>query len=60
MKPAVVGLVGGTNWVADSVFAGLQDGKLKLIGLVTELGEYLNSEDGATRSKSMYVNGTTD
>ncbi|KAF1911583.1 RNAPII transcription regulator C-terminal-domain-containing protein [Ampelomyces quisqualis] len=31
----------------------LEDGQLKLISLVTELGEYLNSEDGATRSKTM-------
>ncbi|KAF2035978.1 ARM repeat-containing protein [Setomelanomma holmii] len=31
----------------------LKDGQLKLISLVTDLGEYLNSEDGATRSKTM-------
>jgi DNA repair/transcription protein MET18/MMS19 len=31
----------------------LKDGQLKLISLVTDLGEYLNSEDGATRAKSM-------
>ena len=30
----------------------MKDGQLKLITLVTDLGEYLNSEDGATRSKS--------
>ncbi|KAJ4372079.1 hypothetical protein N0V83_003852 [Neocucurbitaria cava] len=31
----------------------LKDGELKLISLVTDLGEYLNSEDGAIRSKTM-------
>ncbi|CAE7202912.1 hypothetical protein PTNB73_05635 [Pyrenophora teres f. teres] len=31
----------------------LEDGKLKLVSLVTDLGEYLNSEDGATRAKTM-------
>ncbi|CAO2656619.1 Nn.00g054220.m01.CDS01 [Neocucurbitaria sp. VM-36] len=31
----------------------LKNGELKLISLVTDLGEYLNSEDGATRSKTM-------
>ncbi|KAF1829812.1 hypothetical protein BDW02DRAFT_634157 [Decorospora gaudefroyi] len=31
----------------------LQNGELKLVSLVTDLGEYLNSEDGATRSKTM-------
>ncbi|EAT87854.2 hypothetical protein SNOG_04094 [Parastagonospora nodorum SN15] len=33
----------------------LKDGQLKLISLVTDLGEYLNSEDGATRSKSEFA-----
>ncbi|KAF2847670.1 MMS19 nucleotide excision repair protein-like protein [Plenodomus tracheiphilus IPT5] len=31
----------------------LANGELKLISLVTDLGDYLNSEDGATRSKTM-------
>ncbi|KAI8940447.1 hypothetical protein NX059_004133 [Plenodomus lindquistii] len=31
----------------------LKNGELKLISLVTDLGEYLNSEDGVTRSKTM-------
>ncbi|RYN26544.1 hypothetical protein AA0112_g8253 [Alternaria arborescens] len=31
----------------------LKNGELKLISLVTDLGEFLNSEDGATRSKTM-------
>ncbi|KAH7379206.1 MMS19 nucleotide excision repair protein-like protein [Phaeosphaeria sp. MPI-PUGE-AT-0046c] len=31
----------------------LKNGQLKLIDLVTDLGEYLNNEDGATRSKTM-------
>ncbi|CAI6277269.1 unnamed protein product [Periconia digitata] len=31
----------------------LSDGSLKLLTLIQELGEYLNSEDGATRSKTM-------
>jgi DNA repair/transcription protein MET18/MMS19 len=29
----------------------LKDGELRLLTLVEELGEYFNSEDGATRSK---------
>ncbi|KAL5114721.1 hypothetical protein ACEQ8H_007390 [Pleosporales sp. CAS-2024a] len=33
--------------------ARLKDGQLKLVDLVTDLGEHLNSQDGATRSKSM-------
>ncbi|PVI08155.1 hypothetical protein DM02DRAFT_511273 [Periconia macrospinosa] len=31
----------------------LSEGNLKLLTLIEELGEYLNSEDGATRSKTM-------
>ncbi|CBX95733.1 hypothetical protein IAQ61_004566 [Plenodomus lingam] len=31
----------------------LKNGELKLINLITGLGEYLNSEDGAVRSKTM-------
>ncbi|KAF1842703.1 ARM repeat-containing protein [Cucurbitaria berberidis CBS 394.84] len=31
----------------------LKNGELKLISLITDLGEYLNSEDGPTRSKTM-------
>ncbi|CAN9135905.1 unnamed protein product [Alternaria alternata] len=31
----------------------LKNGELKLMSLVTDLGEFLNSEDGATRSKTM-------
>lgn len=33
--------------------ARLKNGELKLISLITDLGDYLNSEDGAIRSKTM-------
>ncbi|KAF2463023.1 ARM repeat-containing protein [Lindgomyces ingoldianus] len=39
--------------VAQQSATRLQNGDLKLLALVEELGEYFNGEDGATRSKTM-------